>query len=685
MKRLLQTLVLMLLVCSLTHAQLSGPLSGTLGPGVFTVVEDISVEEEDTLIIQPGTDLLFNEECEFDIYGYLSAVGTVNDSVIFAPSDSQITWKGIDFHDTVNDASTMSHCKISGSIDSGLKFDNSSPRIFYCSIFNCSSIMGGGGIKCSESSPIIQYCSIFNNSSYNGGGIECWISDPLIKDCIIRDNSAEWHAGGVHCSDHSNPIIEDCLIFGNTSGASGGGILCRNESNAIIENCTISDNYAFNNGGGISLNFSYAIVKYCRIENNTTEWGGGISCSYNAPSILYCNINNNTADRGGGININSSSHPTITNCTITGNQGNIQGGGIRINGTFAYIKNTIIENNFGFSGLHFSGTNAENSEILYCDLYNNENGNIGGTPSSIPPNLGTITTININGDSCDAFQNIFEDPLFYSTTGDSAYYLTANSPCIDAGDPNSPLDPDSTRADMGAYYYNQAIADITITLTPFSSPIQIPANGGTFDFNIAVQNIGQTAENVDIWTMVTLPNGTEYGPIINFQDYLLNPGANPNRDRTQTVPANAPPGSYTYNAYIGDYPDIILNEDHFNFVKQTTSDGGAEVQGWKYWGEEFESKDKPDAILNSSFLIFNCSPNPFNPKTAISYQLLAVSNVNLTIYDITGREVQSLVNGHLSSGKHTVVWDASGCGSGVYFARLTAGDFRQTRKMLLVK
>ncbi|MBL7192058.1 hypothetical protein ISS30_10210 [bacterium] len=69
-----------------------------------------------------------------------------------------------------------------------------------------------------------------------------------------------------------------------------------------------------------------------------------------------------------------------------------------------------------------------------------------------------MNSVNANGDSCDAFFNIFEDPLFYSTFGDSAFYLTENSPCIDAGDPESPLDPDSTIADIGAIYYNKAPA-----------------------------------------------------------------------------------------------------------------------------------------------------------------------------------------------------------------------------------
>ena len=78
-----------------------------------------------------------------------------------------------------------------------------------------------------------------------------------------------------------------------------------------------------------------------------------------------------------------------------------------------------------------------------------------------------IDLSNANGDSCDIYNNIFLDPMFYATVGDSAYYLTAESPCIDAGDPESPWDPDSTIADMGAFYYDQGglvIEGLTISV-----------------------------------------------------------------------------------------------------------------------------------------------------------------------------------------------------------------------------
>jgi hypothetical protein len=78
-------------------------------------------------------------------------------------------------------------------------------------------------------------------------------------------------------------------------------------------------------------------------------------------------------------------------------------------------------------------------------------------------------------------------------------------------------------------------------------------------------------------------------------------------------------------------------------------------------------------------------PNPFNPRTAISYQLSAISDVTLRIYDVLGRQVAELDNGIRNPGTQTVHWNASAIASGVYFYRLRAGSFVETRKMLLVR
>ena len=78
-------------------------------------------------------------------------------------------------------------------------------------------------------------------------------------------------------------------------------------------------------------------------------------------------------------------------------------------------------------------------------------------------------------------------------------------------------------------------------------------------------------------------------------------------------------------------------------------------------------------------------PNPFNPTTAISYQLIAISHVSLDIFDVLGRKVTTLVNDVQQPGIYTIRWDASQYPSGVYFYRLEAGDFRATRKLMVVK
>jgi hypothetical protein len=78
---------------------------------------------------------------------------------------------------------------------------------------------------------------------------------------------------------------------------------------------------------------------------------------------------------------------------------------------------------------------------------------------NIPSGLGQFTTTNANGDSCDVYKNIYLDPLF-TNPWNNDFHLQATSPCIDAGDPNSPLDPDNSISDMGAFYYHYLCGDV---------------------------------------------------------------------------------------------------------------------------------------------------------------------------------------------------------------------------------
>ena len=89
--------------------------------------------------------------------------------------------------------------------------------------------------------------------------------------------------------------------------------------------------------------------------------------------------------------------------------------------------------------------------------------------------------------------------------------------------------------------------------------------------------------------------------------------------------------------------------------------------------------------IAKSFVLEQNYPNPFNPSTAVRFQLSEASHVRLTVYDVQGREVATLVDARKGPGIYTVRFDASGLASGVYLCRLTAGTDTQTRKMIVLK
>jgi len=90
-------------------------------------------------------------------------------------------------------------------------------------------------------------------------------------------------------------------------------------------------------------------------------------------------------------------------------------------------------------------------------------------------------------------------------------------------------------------------------------------------------------------------------------------------------------------------------------------------------------------VSHRSLQLFQSSPNPFAYSTAISYSLPQATHVTLVIYDITGRLVETLVNETQQPGMHKVRWNRKSNPSGVYFYRLDAGEFAETRKMVVVE
>lgn len=105
-----------------------------------------------------------------------------------------------------------------------------------------------------------------------------------------------------------------------------------------------------------------------------------------------------------------------------------------------------------------------------------------------------------------------------------------------------------------------------------------------------------------------------------------------------------------------------------------------------FWFEEpVTSISERDQHNHIDFNLNQNYPNPFNPSTVIGFRLPVSGLVKLKIYNVLGEKVAILVNEELMPGSYEVTWDASGFAAGVYFYRLTAGDFTKTNKLILVK
>jgi hypothetical protein len=103
---------------------------------------------------------------------------------------------------------------------------------------------------------------------------------------------------------------------------------------------------------------------------------------------------------------------------------------------------------------------------------------------------------------------------------------------------------------------------------------------------------------------------------------------------------------------------------------------------WKY---DPSTTNVDDKILPNGFSLSQNFPNPFNPTTSIKYLISSNSRVSLKVYDVLGNEVATLVDEFKSVGSYETDFNASSLSSGIYFYKLQAGSFSETKKMILLK
>jgi hypothetical protein len=122
------------------------------------------------------------------------------------------------------------------------------------------------------------------------------------------------------------------------------------------------------------------------------------------------------------------------------------------------------------------------------------------------------------------------------------------------------------------------------------------------------------------------------------------------------------------------------------YVKYRVTPGGSWI-----FDDEYEVRNndvtgiETEKEIPGNYSLFQNYPNPFNPTTIIQYNVLSFGKVVLKVYDLLGREVATLVDKQQNAGQYSVFFNASRLSSGVYFYKIQAGSYTETKKMMLIK
>ena len=376
----------------------------------------------------------------------------------------------------------------------------------------------GGGFWNEDGAPVLEDCLFEGNTAeWKGGGLYSQKGAVTLERCTFRGNHA-YEGAGMYVVVYDEGTCVGCRFISNTapggSTSSGGGASVDGPGAMTFRDCLFEGNAA-GEGGGLAGRGDLVLSR-CHFAVNGADEGGALYCDYGAPHVTDCRFTANTARRGGGAfrtrnsgrgvgrgvspvpgatfvrcrfagNVaynslggglyNTSTNVTLANCLLAGN-GASDGGGMFSSGANPTLTHCTLVQNRGDLGGGLSDESG-GSVLDHCIVWNNEGDGVSGaaliTHSDIEggwPGAG-----NIDVDPCFASPGHWEDGAMQRDSRndvwiDGDYHLKSQagrwdpeseswvladvtSPCIDAGDPNSPIGdepfPNGGVINMGAY------------------------------------------------------------------------------------------------------------------------------------------------------------------------------------------------------------------------------------------
>jgi len=325
-----------------------------------------------------------------------------------------------------------------------------------------------------------------------------------------------------------------------------------------------------------------------------------------------------------------------------------------------YLRNSIFINTDS-PGVHFvdeAGGFIDDEPYLSFNCFSGEPDDPFPFRNEPLANIGVLDRTNANGDSTDRYGNLFMDPRLAG--GDEfpeSYSLQEDSPCIDAGNPDADSDPDGTITDIGPFFFPQCNIRVNQDEIEF-----IDVQTGTIaESELEIRNVG--LQPLEILDMRIVPEDEPFG---------VDVGEWPN----EILPDS------TYTIWVVFVP---RHEDSYEAVLQIESndrdEGFIEINlTGTALGIDSRGENAP-----IEFAIQSIYPNPFNSTATITYSLPFASYLSLSLYDLSGHKVKTLVDDCLRSGIHCAVFHSDNLVSGVYLIRIETAGLTSTREIVLIR
>ena len=646
----------------------------------YEVMEILYVDSGVTLTILPGTEIKISGASLTSYYEYeqnfwldgsgwslakfiqvdgrIIAEGTEQDSIIFTRLQDDIDFNWGSIYITYDaELCLFKYCMFEhmgnigiqpSVVSEGLDFFNGRGKVNNCKFLNCT--VGINSDSYEKELEIIDNAFTIDDGvnlflpEFNPGKnfiMSSRIGTYVAKDVLICNNVfngyGSYHGFSVEQMSLAYNTLSDCLGSGGANyfydnDFLNSGVIGYNYDSLYIKINRFID-------GGIDLDYAY--VEIC--DNYFEE--SGIDTDLECSGKIYNNVIRNG-------NVRTSAYLDVfQNIGFNGQSG--------ITITYrneSCFNNLSYNNEYAFNGVFSDYYNN-------CIFLNNEELSQNGVHGN-PIFRNCIIDFPLDPPLVDGGGNIIVDSLqaqlIFTDIQNGDFHLAMGSIAIDAG-----FDT------LGYYYpfdldYNQRVWD--------------GDNNGT-----AIIDIGPYEYGAPAFGGI---EGITYNPLNgNPVDYVL-------------IKINNEPGEFTFSDSAGYYQYKLPAGIYDVYAERVFYDDAVEYQIEVIDGVftqldiamyEIVSTDEP-IIPNSSFQISDLSnyPNPFNPSTIISFSIQNDSKVNLTIFNIKGQKIKTLINDQLPKGKHSIIWSCldsnnKPVSSGIYLYKVKAGNQESVNRMLLLK